>query len=351
MTIVLPILHLEFNLFYPLLIGFIGGLLTGVVGIGGGIFVTPALIASGVPPLAAVACQVNSTVGVALTGFLRYRRNHDVDMRLGWLLVVGGVSGAYAGVKFLDIMPTKQAIDQFINFGYITITFLMGTLFLKQSLKNIKRLKSENPPKTPAPPAWVNKLPWPTHFRRTRVEMSGALLIGVGMFGGFITATLGMGNGVFLMPMLTYLIGRTSPVVYGTTLFCTVATTIASTLGHSLETQSIDLVLVMLLVLGGIFGNQLGVRLSYLLPRAYLGFAGALLIYLIGLKFLLGNFQFVLNFQLTQLADHLPPFMEKLQLFAQSFPYEHALLGIAMVIFMALFIESMIKTSKQLFFH
>lgn len=352
MDVVLPILHLELNFIFPVLIGFIGGLLTGMIGIGGSIFVTPALMACGIPPLAAVACQVNSTIGVALAGFLKYRRNLDVDMKLGWLLVTGGMVGAYIGVKFLDFLPDKATIDCFIKAGYITVSSLMGTLFLFLSIKNIKRLKHQNPSLTPAPPRWVSQWPWSIHFRRTRVAISGVLLIVMGVLSGFITSTLGMGNGVFMMPVLTYFIGRTSPVIYGTTLFASVAATIVATMGHALETQSIDLVLVLFLVVGGIIGNQFGVRLGYLVPRAYLGFVGSIFIYVIGGKFiytLINPQAMVLN--LATASNDIPQLMVQLSALAKDFPYVHAILGVAMVIIIALFVESMIKTSKQLFFH
>ncbi len=352
MNIVLPVLHLELNLFLPVLIGFIGGLLTGVIGIGGSVFVTPALIACGIPPLSAVACQVNSTIGVALAGFLKYRRNMDVDIKLGWFLVIGGVIGAYLGVKFLDLLPHKSNIDGFIKGGYIAVSFLMGTLFLSQSIKNIKRLKHPDSSLTPKPPSWVSRMPWPVYFRRTRVEMSGALLIITGILTGFITATLGMGNGVFMMPVLTYLIGRTSPVVYGTTLFSALSTTTVATLGHALETQAIDLVLVLFLVLSGIFGNQLGVKLGYRIPRAYLGFMGSLFIYMIGLKFIYSLFKpELVMWDWVKFVEEIPPIMNVLTTFAQEFAYYHALFGIFMVIFIALAVESVIKKSSQWFTH
>ncbi|HXF90536.1 MAG TPA: sulfite exporter TauE/SafE family protein [Candidatus Nitrosotenuis sp.] len=351
MDIILPILKLQLNFFSPVLIGFIGGLLTGTIGIGGSIFVTPALMACGIPPLASVACQVNSTVGVALAGFLKYRRNHDVDMKLGWILVIGGVIGAYGGVKFLDLLPSASAVNLFIKAGYIMISFLMGTLFLSQSLKHIKRLRHQNPSMTPAPPPWVRKLPWLTSFRRTRVEISGVLLVIIGILGGFITATLGMGNGIFMMPVLTYIIGRTSPVVYGTTLFATVASATAATLGHALETQSIDLILVGLLVSGGVLGNRLGVRLGYLVPRAYLGFIGSLFIYAIGAKFAYALISPAFKLDLASVIDDIPPFMAQLNFFAQKFPYYHALSGIVMVVGIAFIVESMIKKSRKIFIH
>lgn len=352
MNVVLPILQLELNLFFPLLVGFIGGLLTGVIGIGGSIFVTPALMACGIPPLAAVSCQVNSTIGVALAGFLKYRRNLDVDMKLGWFLVLGGMIGAYVGVKFLDLLPHENDIDWFIKGGYITVSLLMGTLFLFQSIKSIKRLRHQQASFTPIPPKWVNRLPGAIYFRRTRVEMSGVLLILVGVLSGFITSTLGMGNGVFMMPVLTYLIGRTSPVVYGTTLFATVAAATVATLGHALETQSIDLVLVLFLVVGGILGNQLGVKLGYLVPRAYLGFVGSLFIYVIGGKFIYSLFQpQMMHWDLVTIVEAVPTLMMQLSSFAEKLPYYHAILGVAMVVIIALLVESMIKTSKQLFLH
>ncbi len=81
-----------------------------------------------------------------------------------------------------------------------------------------------------------------------------------------------------MMPAISYLIGRTSPVVYGTTLLAGIGMSIVTTFMYAVGTQSVDLFLVLILLGGGILGSQMGVRFGYTLPRPYIGMIGAFVI-------------------------------------------------------------------------
>jgi uncharacterized protein len=278
--LVLPIANIVVNPGFIIFIGFIGGLLTGLFGVGSGLFVTPTLIALGVPPLIAVTSQVNSMIGISLTGYLAYNKSHDVDYKLGRIIIAGGGIGAILGVIFLEQFGKSETSNQILATSYEILVGAMAILLFRQSQKNLTQLKGGGPEQKPVPPQWITKFPIVRYFPRSRLTISCVLLFITGVVNGGLVGVLGVGNGVFMMPVLLYFSGRTSPVAYGTTLLASVVITVISTLVHALHEDFIDLTLVVLLLMGGLLGGQLGVLSSYKIPRVYLGFAGAVVMVL-----------------------------------------------------------------------
>jgi uncharacterized protein len=273
---ILPIAGIALNPILLLGLGCVGGFLSGMLGIGGGVIITPALMVLGVPPLVAVASQVNHSIGTNLTGLLNYRRNNDVDFRLGGFLLLGGLVGAVLGVYLLRWLNDHGQAVPILTLSYIIVLAGMSFLLFRQSLKTLAHYRSAL--KIIQTPPWIRHLGLKLYFTRTRVELSILLPLLVGMINGILTSSLGVGSGVFMMPAISYLIGRTSPVVYGTTLLAGVGISIATTFMYAVGTQSVDLFLVLILLGGGILGSQMGVRFGYALPRPYVGMMGAFVI-------------------------------------------------------------------------
>lgn len=279
--LLLPIADVIISPWLVIAIGFIGGGLTGLLGVGAGLFVIPALVTLGVPPVIAVASQVNSMIGITLTGYISYKKNSDVDYKLGRALISGGIPGAILGVYCLEWLDRSGSSKIFVTAGYALILSVMAVLLLRQSHKNLVYLKSALPEQKPVSPAWISNLPLTQYFPRSRLNISLIILLMVGGISGWLIAVLGVGNGVFMMPALIYFMGRTSPVAYGTTLLTSVVITIISTFVHALNEDFIDLILVALLLVGGLVGGHLGVKYSYKIPRAYLGIGGSFIMILI----------------------------------------------------------------------
>ena len=275
-SIILPIAGVALNPFLILALGWAGGFLSGMLGVGGGVIITPALMVLGVPPLVAVASQVNHSIGTCLTGLLNYRRNNDVDFQLGGILLIGGIIGAIVGVFLLRWLHEHGHAVTILTISYIVVLGVMSFVLFRQSLKTLAHYRAAT--KVIQPPSWTRLIGLKLYFTRTRVELSVILPLLVGMVNGALTSSLGVGNGVFMMPALSHLIGRTSPVVYGTTLLAGVGMSVITTFIYATGTQSVDLVLVFMLLGGGILGSQMGVRFGYALPRPYIGMIGAFVI-------------------------------------------------------------------------
>jgi uncharacterized protein len=336
----LPIAGVTLNIFLILSLGWMGGFLSGMLGIGGGVIITPALMVLGVPPIVAVASQVNHSIGTNLTGLLNYRRNNDVDFKLGAILLIGGIVGAIVGVFLLRWLNVHGQAVSIITISYIVVLTAMSFLLFRQSLKTLAHYKSAV--KAIHTPTWTRFIGLKIYFTRTRVELSVMLPLLVGLVNGALTSSLGVGNGIFMMPAISYLIGRTSPVVYGTTLLAGVGISIITTLMYAVGSQSVDLFLVLILLGGGIIGSQMGVRFGYALPRPYIGILGALVILGICLRI-----SWTMNtgkgleraFNSLGIPICSPSSLSCILEFSQNFPVMSAFAGVLGAIFLSIFLE------------
>ena len=68
----LPVAGISENLWWFVAIGLSGGLITGLLGLGGGVSITPLLLMMGVHPTIAIACQLNTAVGITFSSFLSF---------------------------------------------------------------------------------------------------------------------------------------------------------------------------------------------------------------------------------------------------------------------------------------
>lgn len=350
----LPIAGVTLNLFLILGLGWMGGFLSGMLGVGGGVIITPALMVLGVPPLIAVASQVNHSIGTNLTGLLNYRRNNDVDFRLGGILLIGGIIGAILGVYLLRWLNAHGQAVSIITISYIIVLAAMSFVLFRQSLKTLAHYRSAT--KVIQTPAWTRFIGLKIYFTRTRVELSILFPLLVGIVNGTLTSSLGVGNGIFMMPAISYLIGRTSPVVYGTTLLAGVGMSIVTTFMYAIGTQSVDLFLVLILLGGGIIGSQMGVRFGYSLPRPYIGIIGALVILGICLRI-----SWTVNTTKcleTTILSKGPPICSSTSLscimeFSQSYPIMSAFVGVLGAILFSVLLEytfyrfSLISTARR----
>ncbi len=325
-----------------------------MLGVGGGVIITPALMVLGVPPLVAVASQVNHSIGTNLTGFLNYRRNNDVDFRLGGILLIGGIIGAILGVFLLRWLNAHGQAVSIITISYIIVLAAMSFVLFRQSLKTLAHYRSAT--KVIQTPPWTRFIGLKIYFTRTRVELSVLFPLLVGLVNGTLTSSLGVGNGDFMMPAISYLIGRTSPVVYGTTLLAGVGMSVITTFMYAIGTQSVDLVLVLILLGGGILGSQMGVRFGYALPRPYIGMIGALVILGICLRI-----SWTMNsgkcLGVSTVSNELPicspTSLSCIMEFSQSYPVLSALGGVLGAILFSILLEyifhrfSLISTARR----
>ncbi|MBC8445484.1 MAG: sulfite exporter TauE/SafE family protein, partial [Rhodospirillaceae bacterium] len=109
---------------------------------------------------------------------------------------------------------------------------------------------------------WMHGLPFKMRFRRSRLYISVLLPISIGIFVGLLAAIMGVGGGFVMVPAMIYLLGMPTAVVVGTSLFQIIFVTANVTVLQAVNTQTVDVVLALLLLAGGVVGAQFGARVG-----------------------------------------------------------------------------------------
>ncbi len=261
MQIYLPISEISVNIFLILGMGGGVGFLSGVFGVGGGFLMTPLLIFIGIPPAVAVATEANQIVASSVSGVLAHWKRGNVDFKMGGALLFGGVIGSSLGVVLFTFLRSLGQLDLVIKLSYVVFLGIIGFLMLVESINAMRRTKNQTPPKRRTH-NWMHGLPFKMRFRRSRLYISVLMPIIIGMLVGLLAAIMGVGGGFVMVPAMIYLLGMPTAVVIGTSLFQIIFVTANVTVLQAVNTQTVDVVLALLLLAGGVVGAQFGARVG-----------------------------------------------------------------------------------------
>ncbi|AWB49615.1 permease [Gemmobacter aquarius] len=284
MQIYLPIAEVSVNAFLLLGLGGIVGFLSGMFGVGGGFLITPLLFFIGVPPAVAVATGANQVVASSVSGVLAQLKRKAVDMRMGSVLTAGGFIGSGIGVWVFKLMTALGQIDLFVQLSYVLFLGLIGAMMLQESVRAWMRTKSGAPVRRSHVHTWVHGLPLKMKFRASGLYISVLPPLGIGAAVGFLAAIMGVGGGFIMVPAMIYLLGMPTKVVVGTSLFQIIFVTAFTTLAHAITSQTVDIMLAFLLIIGGVIGAQIGARIGVRLKAEQLRILLALLVITVSFK-------------------------------------------------------------------
>ena len=274
MQVYLPIAEMSVDALLLVGIGFGVGWLSGLFGVGGGFLLTPALLLLGIPAPVAVASGANQVLGASTSGVIAQSRRGNVDWVMGLVLVAGGLFGSMIGIQLFAFLRGAGLVDAVVSIFYVVVLGSVGSLMVMESVRAILRRRTDAPARLHQH-FWMHGLPFKIRFRKSRLFISVVppLLVGAGI--GLLSAIMGVGGGFMLVPAMIYLLGIPTAVVIGTSLFQVVCVTSAVTIMSALQLGSVDIVLTLLLLLGGVagaqFGAQMGGRLRGEETRALLG--------------------------------------------------------------------------------
>jgi len=262
--IYLPIAEMSLNLFFLIGMGAIVGFLSGLFGVGGGFLLTPLLIFSGIPAPVAVASVTGQVVAASTSGALSYYRHGGIDFHLALYLVLSGIIGAFVGVSTFSALRSAGQLDLVISAGYLIFLGSIGTLLLVEAAGSLIRYKKGHarPSKLPGKHNWIHGLPLRVRFKRSNLYVSVLPVLAIGLFIGFLGSLLGIGGGFILVPALVYLLRVPGNVVIGTSLLQVLSIMAATTMLHAVNSQSVDIVLAVSLMVGGVTGAQFGASLG-----------------------------------------------------------------------------------------
>ena len=260
------------NILLIVLIGMLVGGLSGLFGVGGGFLMTPLLIFLGIPPAVAVGTEAPHVLASSVSGVIAHWRRKNVDFKMGFFLMIGGVVGSTVGVNLFKILRIFGQIDIVIQMLFLIFLGFIGFSMAFESAKTtITKYRTTSSIRTKLHQhSWIHGLPFKLRFHRSKLYISAIPPIVIGFFVGVLSAMMGVGGGFIIIPAMVYILGMSTNVVVGTSLFQIIFVTANSTFFQSYLNQTVDIVLASLMIVGGVIGAQIGARLGTKLKAEYL---------------------------------------------------------------------------------
>jgi hypothetical protein len=290
MEIYLPIAEMSVHWLIILCLGGAVGFVSGMFGIGGGFLLTPLLIFFGIPPGVAVATSASQVAAATFSGVLAHWRKRTLDLKMGGVMLAGGLTGTMAGVYIFDLLERLGQSELSVSLSYVILLGSVGGIMLNESLRAIQAARSG----TPVPSRksgqhnWIHGLPFKLRFRQSRLYISAIPVLVLGFIVGVLSAIMGVGGGFIMVPVMIYILRMPTNIVVGTSLLQVLFVTAASTILHAVNDYSVDILLALLLIVGGVVGAQFGVRMGGRLRGEHLRLLLAILVLAVAARLLFG---------------------------------------------------------------
>jgi uncharacterized protein len=266
MEILLPVAGTSINVFLLVGVGMVVGFLSGLVGVGGGFLMTPILMMIGVPPTVAAASDSNAIVATSASGTAVHFRLGNVDLKLGSVLLLGGLAGAAIGVRIIKSLRALGNADFVITVTYVVVLGSVGAFMFLEGLHSLRRAVMTPAAHQPAAHSGLlRRLPFQMHFPDSKVQHSVFVPFALCALVGVLSAIMGVGGGFIMVPMMVYLLRMPMHTAIGTDLFQILFTSAGVTLMQATTNQTVDVVLALLIALGSTAGAQIGARMARLL--------------------------------------------------------------------------------------
>jgi uncharacterized membrane protein YfcA len=205
------------------------------------------------------------------------------------VLLAGGVLGSVVGVRVVVVLRELGQFDFFIVVAYVMFLGVIGTLMMIESARAIRKAQRgvAMSGRRSGQHNWIHGLPLKMRFHRSKLYISDIPPLAIGAMVGLLAAIMGVGGGFIMVPAMIYLLHVPTNVVVGTSLFQIVFVTATTTILHAYQNQSVDLVLAVVLMVGGVLGAQFGAMAGERLRGEQLRFllAGLVLIVAVRMAF------------------------------------------------------------------
>jgi hypothetical protein len=259
----------DIPIFLLVFIGFTVGIVGGFIGVGGGFMVTPALVVLGFPSNFAVGTDTAHIAGKSIIATIRHSQLGNIDVKLAVLMVVGTMTGAEGGVRFIEFLASKgeKLVDTVVLSSSLTIMALIAFITFQETMaarRRMQELKASG--KAVGRDQQVSgiaakfqkiRIPPMIYLSASRVTVSMWTVLTVGLFAGFLSGFFGVGGGFIRVPAMIYLLGIPSLIAVGTDLFEIIVSSGYSALRHGME-HNVVIFASFIMIFGAAIGAQFG---------------------------------------------------------------------------------------------
>jgi uncharacterized membrane protein YfcA len=249
-----------------IMLGFIGGTLSGFIGSGGAFFMTPGMMNLGVPGIVAVGSNITHKFGKAMMGSRKHREMGNVDRRLGAFLILTAFIGIRIAVWINSALfkeggdghgaGTSAASNLYISAVFICILSVVAISMLRDALRPSDEGGGVGPSRKIADRCARLRLPPQIYFPVADVKVSLWIVLAVGLVTGYLAGTIGVG-GFVGVPAMIYVIGVPTAVAAGTELYLAMFMGAFGAINYAYAGY-VDIRLTLLLYLGSLVGLFVG---------------------------------------------------------------------------------------------
>ncbi|MFP5213815.1 MAG: sulfite exporter TauE/SafE family protein, partial [Acidobacteriota bacterium] len=246
------------SIIFLVLVGFIGGLVSGFIGSGGAFVLTPGMMSLGVPGAVAVASNMCHKFPKSLIGAYKRYKYGQVDIKLGLVMASSAGIGVQAGIKIQQMILDKwgqAGSDLYVSLSFVAVLVIVGAYVFKDALQTSKSGGKEMVSAIARKLQAIN-LPPMIHFKTANVTISMWFTIPVGFATGVLAATIAVG-GFIGVPGMIYVLGASSLVASATELVIAFVMGFFGSVNWAMHGM-VDIRLTLLILAGSLLGVQLG---------------------------------------------------------------------------------------------
>ena len=247
---------------------------------------TPFLIFTGIPPGVAVGTQASQLVASSVSGAIGHWRRNNVDIKMGLVMLTGGILGSFVGIMIFKLLQFLGQVDFAISVLYVVLLSTIGLMMLTETIfsKFFKKKNVRREFNTLRVSPFIAALPYKMRFPRSKLFISALVPGGIGFVGGILASVLGIGGGFLLVPAMIYILGMPTLLVAGTSLFQIIFTTASAVIMHAVFNNTVDMILGIILIAGGVIGAQIGISVARHVKPAHARIVMALMVLLVSVK-------------------------------------------------------------------